>query len=85
MVSCKNAGAVRVDPWAVPASKKRKATVVDMENIPSQVVPRGIAKRLRLSKFLDALKIGIVVRRHKPQAEAQFVKLFTDDGGDTIQ
>ena len=94
VVSCKKVTSLRVDPWAVSASssKKRKTPnntdeLIDfqlLEKIPSQVVPRGITKRVRLSNFLDALKIGIVVRRHKPNAVAQYVKLFTDDGGDTI-
>jgi len=94
VVSCRKVTSLRVDPWAVSASssKKRKTPnntdeLIDfqlLEKIPSQVVPRGITKRVRLSNFLDALKIGIVVRRHKPNAVAQYVKLFTDDGGDTI-
>ena len=38
-----------------------------------------------LGQFLEALKIGIVVRRHWPKGNTVFVQLFSDDGGDTIQ
>lgn len=38
-----------------------------------------------LGQFLEALKIGIVVRRHRPKGDTVFVQLFSDDGGDTIQ
>ena len=49
-------------------------------------VPRGIAARVNgLGQFLEALKIGIVVRRHWPKGKSVFVQLFSDDGGDSIQ
>jgi hypothetical protein len=91
IVSYKKNTVSRQDP--VTTSKKRKATFnnfgqIDFEllkNLPPQVIPRGISKRNELSIFLDALKIGIVVRRHKPNTVAQYVKIFTDDGGDAIQ
>ena len=38
-----------------------------------------------LAQFLEALKIGIVVRRHWPREKSVFVQLFSDDGGDSIQ
>jgi hypothetical protein len=38
-----------------------------------------------LGQFLEALKIGIVVRRHWPGAKSVFVQLYSDDGGDTIK
>ena len=38
-----------------------------------------------LGQFLEALKIGIVVRRHWPKGKSVFVQLFSNDGGDTIQ
>ena len=38
-----------------------------------------------LGKFIQALKIGIVVRRHWPKDKSVFVLLFSDDGGDSIQ
>lgn len=92
VVSCKKNTISRQDTTSASTSKKRKATYnnygqIDFEllkNLPSQLVPRGITKRNELSHFLDALKIGVVLRRHKPNTVAQYVKLFTDDGGDTI-
>ena len=38
-----------------------------------------------LGQFLEALKIGIVVRRHHPKGNSAFVQLFSDDAGDSIQ
>jgi len=38
-----------------------------------------------MEEFLLTLKRGIVVRRHRPNAESAFIKLFSSDGGDTIQ
>eukprot|EP00984_Skeletonema_dohrnii_P021134 scaffold10483_cov127-Skeletonema_dohrnii-CCMP3373.AAC.5 len=49
-------------------------------------IPRGIAARVHgLDKFLEALKIGIVVRRHWPNGKSVFIQLYSDDGGDTIE
>jgi hypothetical protein len=49
-------------------------------------IPRGIAARVNgLDQFLEALKIGIVVRRHWPNGKSVFIQLFSDDGGDTIE
>lgn len=91
IVSYKKNAVSRQDP--ATTSKKRKATFnnygqIDFEllkSLPPQVIPRGISKRNELSTFLDALKIGIVVRRHKPNTVAQYVKIFTEDRGDTVQ
>lgn len=38
-----------------------------------------------LEQFLEALKIGVVVRRHWPKGKSVFVLLSSDDGGDSIQ
>ncbi len=38
-----------------------------------------------LEQFLEALKIGVVVRRHWPRGKSVFVLLSSDDGGDSIQ
>ncbi|KAG7351314.1 calcium-activated chloride channel-domain containing protein [Nitzschia inconspicua] len=55
------------------------------EDIPNPVIPRGILVRTNgMLQFLSALKRGIVVRRHRPNREAIFCKLFSTDGGDTI-
>lgn len=49
-------------------------------------IPRGIAARVKgLELFLEALKIGIVVRRHWPNGKSVFIQLYSDDGGDTIE
>ncbi|KAL3915624.1 MAG: hypothetical protein SGILL_005560 [Bacillariaceae sp.] len=56
------------------------------EDIPNPVIPRGIMVRTNgMLQFLSALKRGFVVRRHRPNREALFCKLFSTDGGDTIQ
>ena len=56
------------------------------EDIPNPVIPRGIAARTNgLLQFLSALKRGLIVRRHRPNKTAVFCKLFSTDGGDTIQ
>lgn len=55
-------------------------------DIPNQVIPRGIAARTNgMLQFLSALKRGIVLRRHRANKEAVFCKIFSHDGGDTIQ
>ena len=55
------------------------------EEFPNPVIPRGIAARTNgLLQFLSALKRGIVVRRHRPNTEAVYVKIHSNDGGDTI-
>lgn len=38
-----------------------------------------------LGKFIEALKIGFVLRRHWPKEKSVFVLLSSDDGGDSIQ
>ena len=64
--------------------KRRK--ILRVQDIPSQVVPRGIAARSNgMMQFLSALKRGVVVRRHRPGQEAVFVKILSNDGGDTIK
>jgi hypothetical protein len=56
------------------------------EDIPNPVIPRGILVRTNgMLQFLSALKRGFVVRRHRPNKEAIFCKIFSTDGGDTIQ
>lgn len=58
-----------------------------IEDIPNQVVARGIASRTNINgllPFLSALKRGVVIRRHRPGQEAVFCKLSSTDGGDTI-
>lgn len=53
----------------------------------SNAVPRGIAARAKMGEievFLQAMSHGFVVKRHRPKAAPTFVKLFSDDGGDTI-
>lgn len=56
------------------------------EDYPNPVIPRGIAVRTNgLIPFLSALKRGIVVRRHRANKTAIFCKIFSKDGGDTIQ
>ena len=37
-----------------------------------------------LDQFLEALEIGIVVRRHWPRGKSVFIQLYSDDKGDTI-
>ena len=54
----------------------------------SKHLPRGIAARAKLGEleiFLQAMSHGFVVKRHRPKAPSTFVKLFSEDGGDTIQ
>ncbi len=56
------------------------------EEYPNPVIPRGIAARTNgMLPFLSALKRGIVVRRHRANKDALFCKIFSKDGGDTIQ
>ena len=44
-----------------------------------------IAARVNgLDQFLEALDIGIVVRRHWPRGKSAFIQLYSDDKGDTI-
>jgi hypothetical protein len=65
---------------------KRNPNSLTIEDIPTQVIPRGIAARTNgMMQFLSALKRGIVVRRHRPGAEAVFCKIISTDGGDTIR
>ena len=53
---------------------------------PNPVIPRGIAARTNgLLQFLSALKRGIVLRRHRPNNDPVYCKIFSTDGGDTIQ
>ena len=59
---------------------------IRMQDIPNQVIPRGIAARTNgMLQFLSALKAGIVVRRHRAGQEAAFCKISSKDGGDTVQ
>lgn len=60
--------------------------IMSEEEIPNPVIPRGIAARTNgLLRFLSALQRGIVLRRHRSNKEAVFCKIFSEDGGDTIQ
>lgn len=64
----------------------RTVNEIRIEDIPNQVIPRGIAAHTNgMLHFLSALKRGIVVRRHRPGKEAVFSKIVSSDGGDTIQ
>lgn len=57
-----------------------------IEDIPTQVIPRGIAARTNgMMEFLSALKRGIVVRRHRNGMNAIFCRISSNDGGDTIR
>eukprot|EP00804_Cyclotella_cryptica_P011221 CCRYP_007732-RA/>CCRYP_007732-RA protein AED:0.04 eAED:0.04 QI:151/1/1/1/1/1/8/72/1904 len=48
-------------------------------------IPRGVAARVNgLGQFLEALEIGIVVRRHWPRGKSVFILLYSDNKGDTI-
>jgi len=76
------------DDQVTPTGKRRKCNKnsIRIEDIPTQVIPRGIAARTNgMMQFLSALKRGIVVRRHRPNAEALFCKIISNDGGDTIK
>ena len=67
-------------------TRKRCRMLEGQDFFPSQVIPRGIAARSNgMIPFLAALKRGVVVRRHRPGAVAAFVRLFSNDGGDTIK
>ena len=56
------------------------------EEFPNPVIPRGIAARTNgLLQFLSALKRGIVIRRHRPNNNPIYCKIFSNNGGDTIQ
>eukprot|EP00536_Pseudo-nitzschia_multiseries_P003744 jgi/Psemu1/186611/e_gw1.59.127.1 len=50
-----------------------------------RAIPQGFVKVNELTRFLDALKKGIVVRWHRPNEKAAFCKVFSTDGGDTIR
>ena len=66
--------------------RKRNPNSLEIDDIPTQVIPRGIAARTNgMMEFLQALKRGIAVRRHRPGTEAVFVRLISTDGGDTIK
>jgi hypothetical protein len=59
--------------------------ILNEEDIPNPVIPRGIAARTNgLLRFLSVLQRGIVLRRHRPNKEALYCKIFSNDGGDTI-
>jgi len=67
--------------------RKRNRNTLEIEDIPTQVIPRGIAARTNgMEEFLSALKRGIVVRRHRPHSAAGVsIKTLSFDGGDTMQ
>jgi hypothetical protein len=74
------------DDQVTSTGKRRKCNSIRTEYIPTQVIPRGIASRTNgMMQFLSALKGGIVVRRHRPGAEALFCKIMSPDGGNTIK
>lgn len=67
------------------SSSPDKPNMVKLSDIPSQVIPRGIASRTNgMLPFLSALKRGIVVRRHRPGQMPVFCTISSKDGGDTI-
>ena len=81
--------------FSVPEERPgdEEESVLDMENpnnvriedIPSHVIPRGIAARTNgMLQFLSALKRGIVIRRHRSGKEPVFCKISSNDGGDTV-
>jgi len=81
-------------PSSVKANNKRNREDEDFDAskdredmfFASPGVPRGIAARVNgLAQFLENLKIGIVVRRHRKNQKSVFVQLFSDDAGDSIQ
>jgi hypothetical protein len=79
---------IRDDDQLTSTGKRRKCNPnsLTIEDIPNQVIPRGIAARTNgMMQFLSALKRGIVLRRHRPGAEAVFCKIISTDGGDTIK
>jgi hypothetical protein len=60
--------------------------ILSEEDIPNPVIPRGIAARTNgLLRFLSALQRGIFLRRHRSNKAAVYCKIFSNDGGDTIQ
>lgn len=66
--------------------RRQQRRSLRIEDIPTQVIPRGIAARTNgMLPFLSALKRGIVVRKHRANVEAVFCKLLSKDGGDTIE
>jgi hypothetical protein len=75
-------------PTAVPTntSPKSNPNELQLQDIPQQRFARGIAARTNgMLPFLAALKRGIVVRMHRPQQEAIYVRLESSNGGDTIR
>jgi Calcium-activated chloride channel len=69
------------------SNRSRDHTVIGMESIPNQVIPRGVAARTNgMLPFLNAVTTrGIVVRRHRPGHEALFYRIYSEDRGDTLQ
>ncbi len=55
-----------------------------VEDMPNPTIPRGFAARGN-EKFLIALQDGIVLRRHRPNKEAVFCRLISDNDGETIR
>ncbi|KAL3921602.1 MAG: hypothetical protein SGILL_002664, partial [Bacillariaceae sp.] len=70
-----------------PNQENQNPNCIESEaDIPNPVIPRGILVRTNgMLQFLSALKRGFVVRRHRPNKAAIFCKIFSTDGGDTIQ
>ena len=57
-----------------------------VEEMPNPVIPRGfVVRRNGMMRFLSALQNGIVLLRHRPNKEAMFCKLSSDNGGETIK
>jgi hypothetical protein len=75
------------DSECTPGGSQRQVLKsIKIEDIPSHVIPRGIAARTNgMLQFLSALKRGIVVRRHRSGMEPIFCKIVSNDGGDTIR
>lgn len=79
-------GEVSDDEATHGGPRRQHRNSLRIEDIPSQVIPRGIAARTNgMLQFLSALKRGIVVRRHRSGMEPVFCKIVSNDGGDTIR
>jgi hypothetical protein len=77
---------VKSTPQGGVNEKARDVDTLPDEYYPNPVIPRGIAARTNgLLTFLSALKRGIVLRRHRPNKDPVYCKIFSENGGDTIQ
>lgn len=58
--------------------------VLQVGEIPNPRIPRGMARKHGLEEFLWALEQGIIVRRHRAFHDPVFLKLYSNNRGDTI-